>query len=191
MTLAYYTLMHVGKCILYLLNKHSSCGKKTIVKQLVIKCMGFPCLLIIATTPLGIQTGDGTSRPWAFYHPLAAYVGHYHESKQIPKVARVASSCFPRYRRKWAFRGWNMHCFGAFWGISQDWWRSNSYHFQDLFARLIGISGNCYNWELNNRSGATCTITPLYPVLPTGLPSRFSVVIRLACVHHRGNHKSP
>ena len=32
--------------------------------------------------------------------------------------------------------------------------------FQDLFARLIGITGNCYNWELTGRSGATCTLPP-------------------------------
>ena len=28
--------MHVGKYILYLLNKYSSCSKKTIVKQLIV-----------------------------------------------------------------------------------------------------------------------------------------------------------
>ena len=27
-----------------------------------------------------------------------------------------------------------------------------------MFARLIGITGNCCNWELTNRSGATCTL---------------------------------
>ena len=32
---------------------------------------------------------------------------------------------------------------------------------------------------------------PLIPVLSTRLPSRFSVVRRLACVHHRGNQKTP
>ena len=61
----------------------------------------------------------------------------------------------------WSFT-FHMHCFGAFRGVSRDWWGSNSYHSQDLLASLIGITGNCYNWELRNRSGATCTLPPCF-----------------------------
>ena len=132
------------------------------------------CLLNHGRLPLRVVTppmlyaGDGTSRPWPFYQLLIVTIARYtyEFKKQIPKVARVASSCFSRYRRKRAFRGWSMQCFGAFWGISQDWWR-NSYHFQDLFARLIGITGNCYNWELTNRSVVICTLPLIWIVQQT------------------------